>query len=72
MSNLQKICSTTKIQKNSMYKIKCFLLFNISIDNLYIVGGIVLAKIVIEKIKNKIRTFEPEIGETIKNTQAEI
>ena len=55
-----------------MYKIKCFLLFNISIDNLYIVGGIVLAKIVIEKIKNKIRTFEPEIGETIKNTQAEI
>ena len=25
-----------------------------------------------KKIKNKIRTFEPEIGQTIKNTQAEI
>ena len=33
---------------------------------------IILTKNVIKKIKNKIRTFEPEIGKTIKNTQAEI
>ena len=39
-----------------------------NIDNLYVFGSIItektiiLAKTVVEKIKNKIRTFEPEIG----------
>ena len=33
---------------------------------------IILTKNAVKKIKNKIRTFEPEIGKTIKNTQAEI
>ena len=53
-------------------------MFNINLENLYVLGSIItgktiiLAKTVVEKIKNKIRTFEPEIGKTIKNTQAEI
>ena len=43
-------------------------MLSISIDNSYVFGRIIikktniLAKIVVEKIKNKIRTFEPEIG----------
>ena len=65
---MREIGSTTKIQKNSIHKIYCFLLFNISKENLYIFGSFIIektiisAKTVVEKIKNKIRTFEPEIS----------
>ena len=68
MSFNWKIGSTTKIQKNSIYQIYCFLVFSMSKENLYIFDSIItemtiiLNKNAVEKIKNKIRTFEPEIS----------
>ena len=63
-----QIHSTPIVQKDFFYKTYCHLLFSISIDNQYVFSSIIsemtiiLTKNVVEKITNKIRTFEPEIG----------